>query len=71
MGKTQSKRSVDITTDPKKVGDGEVTGKLEKIEDIDQKKELNGDAGSHEKLDAEVSISKSNLKTLIQRLKCD
>ena len=53
MGKTQSKRSVDITTDPKKIGDGVVTRKLEKIEDIDQKKELNGYAGSHEKLDPE------------------
>ncbi|XP_061399956.1 A-kinase anchor protein 200 [Musca vetustissima] len=43
MGKAQSKRSVDITTDNKKGGDEEVTEKLEKIEDVD-KKDLNGDA---------------------------
>ncbi|XP_055643355.1 A-kinase anchor protein 200-like isoform X2 [Toxorhynchites rutilus septentrionalis] len=46
MGKAQSKRSVDITTDPAK--DGVVTegaGKLEKIEDVDQlKPQVNGDA---------------------------
>lgn len=38
MGKAQSKRSIDITTDPKKVGeDGNaVAGKVEKIEDLDQ-----------------------------------
>lgn len=37
MGKAQSKRSIDITTDPKKVGEGnEVAGKVEKIEDLDQ-----------------------------------
>lgn len=37
MGKAQSKRSIDITTDPKKVGEGnDVAGKVEKIEDLDQ-----------------------------------
>ncbi|XP_033172708.1 A-kinase anchor protein 200 isoform X2 [Drosophila mauritiana] len=47
MGKAQSKRSIDITTDPKKVGEGdEVAGKVEKI-DVDQKTDapaVNGDA---------------------------
>lgn len=48
MGAKQSKRSVDITTTPKK-GEGEVVegeGKLEKIQDVDQpvKPATNGDA---------------------------
>lgn len=42
MGKAQSKRSVDITTETKK-GDDEVTEKMEKIEDLD-KRDANGDA---------------------------
>lgn len=50
MGKAQSKRSIDITTDPKKVGEGdEVAGKVEKIEDVDQTSSapaLNGDAAT-------------------------
>ncbi|XP_064539024.1 A-kinase anchor protein 200 [Drosophila montana] len=50
MGKAQSKRSIDITTDPKKVGEGdEVAGKVEKIEDVDQASAppaLNGDAAT-------------------------
>lgn len=50
MGKAQSKRSIDITTDPKKVGEGdEVAGKVEKIEDVDQTSAppaLNGDAAT-------------------------
>ncbi|KXJ84051.1 hypothetical protein RP20_CCG021656 [Aedes albopictus] len=50
MGKAQSKRSVDITTDPAKdsvVTEG--TGKLEKIEDVDQlKSQANGDAQHNE-----------------------
>ncbi|EDX04249.1 GD23541 [Drosophila simulans] len=49
MGKAQSKRSIDITTDPKKVGEGdEVAGKVEKI-DVDQKTDapaVNGDAAT-------------------------
>ncbi|XP_037957265.1 A-kinase anchor protein 200 [Teleopsis dalmanni] len=52
MGKTQSKRSVDITTETKKGPEEEVTGKLEKIEDIDQK-QANGDATPQENIDAE------------------
>lgn len=45
MGKVQSKRSVDITAENKEgaVVEGE-SGKLAKIEDIDQKPQLNGDA---------------------------
>lgn len=48
MGKAQSKRSIDITTDPKKVAEtDEVAGKVEKI-DVDQKADapaaVNGDA---------------------------
>lgn len=50
MGKAQSKRSVDITTDPAKDGGiTEGTGKLEKIEDVDQlKSQANGDAQHNE-----------------------
>ncbi|KAM7352762.1 A kinase anchor protein 200 isoform 1-T3 [Cochliomyia hominivorax] len=43
MGKAQSKRSVDITTETKTVGDDEITEKMEKIEDIDKKEVINGD----------------------------
>lgn len=46
MGKAQSKRSVDITTENKEgaaVAEGE-SGKVGKIEDVDQKPQLNGDA---------------------------
>ncbi|XP_034667537.1 A-kinase anchor protein 200 isoform X3 [Drosophila subobscura] len=50
MGKAQSKRSIDITTDPKKIGEGDaVAGKVEKIEDPDQKAAapaVNGDAAT-------------------------
>lgn len=53
MGKTQSKRSVDITTDSKKACEDEVTEKMEKIEDIDQKV-MNGDAAIQEKVNSEV-----------------
>ncbi|KAI9586212.1 hypothetical protein GQX74_002059 [Glossina fuscipes] len=52
MGKTQSKRSVDITTDSKKACEDEVTEKMEKIEDIDQKV-MNGDAAIQEKVNSE------------------
>lgn len=56
MGKAQSKRSVDITTEVK---DGnavdEGTGKMGKIEDVDQlKPQLNGDT-NHK--DAETTVS--------------
>lgn len=56
MGKAQSKRSVDITTEVKKEGNAvdEGTGTLGKIEDVDQlKPQLNGDA-NHK--DGDVSI---------------
>lgn len=50
MGKAQSKRSVDITTEGKKGPEEEaVAGKVEKIEDADdQKPQLNGDATPQE-----------------------
>lgn len=57
MGKAQSKRSVDITTEVSKEGVAgeEGTGKVEKIEDIENlKPQLNGDA-NHK--DTEVSGS--------------
>lgn len=42
MGKSQSKRSVDITTEPsKEVGEG--VGEVKKIDDADPKAQLNGD----------------------------
>lgn len=48
MGKAQSKRSVDITTEANKEGNAsnETAGKVEKIEDADQLKanQVNGDA---------------------------
>jgi hypothetical protein len=41
MGKVQSKRSVDITTEPsKEVQEG--TGEVKKIEDVDPKVQVNG-----------------------------
>lgn len=46
MGKAQSKRSVDITTENKEgvaAPEGE-SGKVGKIEDVDQKPQLNGEA---------------------------
>lgn len=52
MGKAQSKRSVDITTDSKKACEDEITEKMEKIEDIDQKV-MNGDAAIQEKINSE------------------
>lgn len=57
MGKAQSKRSVDITTEVNKDGTAvdEGTGKMGKIEDVDQlKPQLNGDT-NHK--DAEVTVS--------------
>ncbi|XP_065357049.1 A-kinase anchor protein 200 [Calliphora vicina] len=52
MGKAQSKRSVDITTETKKGAEDEITEKMEKIEDLD-KKDVNGDANISEKSDPE------------------
>lgn len=58
MGARQSKRSVDITTTPKK-GDGEIIaegeGKVEKIGDIDVKSATNGSV-PHNDLEVGVSI---------------
>lgn len=59
MGQKQSKRSVDITTTPKK-GEGDAVvegeGRLEKINDVDQiKATTNGDALHN---DAEVTVSR-------------
>ncbi|ALC39996.1 Akap200 [Drosophila busckii] len=56
MGKAQSKRSIDITTDPKKAGEGdEVAGKVEKIEDADQAAApaVNGDAATPQEKSAD------------------
>lgn len=56
MGKAQSKRSVDITTENKDgvaVAEGEA-GKVGKIEEVDQKPQLNGDANK-EAADSGVS----------------
>lgn len=55
MGKAQSKRSVDITTETKEgvaVAEGEA-GKVGKIEEIDQKPQLNGEANK----DADSGVS--------------
>lgn len=68
MGKAQSKRSVDITTEVNKEGDVVVegTGTLGKIEDGDQlKPQLNGDANHKE-----GDVSEMNLK-LLTRIKYD
>lgn len=59
MGKAQSKRSVDITTEPtKEVQEG--SGKMEKIADVDQLKEqvLNSEPHINE---AEATVSFSIL----------
>lgn len=55
MGKAQSKRSVDITTENKEgvaVAEGEA-GKVGKIEEVDQKPQLNGEANK----DADSGVS--------------
>lgn len=56
MGKAQSKRSVDITTETKEgvaIAEGE-SGKVGKIEDVDQEKpQLNGDTNK----DADPGVS--------------
>lgn len=63
MGQRQSKRSVDITTTPKK-GEGDVVvegeGRLEKINEVDQiKATTNGDALHN---DAEITVSNCRKK---------
>lgn len=65
MGKAQSKRSVDITTEVNKEGivQDEGTGTLGKIEDADQlKPQLNGDA-NHKDGEVSVSYTNSNART--------
>ncbi|XP_023306820.2 A-kinase anchor protein 200 [Lucilia cuprina] len=57
MGKAQSKRSVDITTETKKGAEDEITEKMEKIEDLDKKDVVNGDATISEKSDPEKKDS--------------
>lgn len=59
MGARQSRRSVDITTTPKKEGESPaavVEGKLEKIGDIDSKVTSNGTA--HTEIEFAVSSSR-------------
>lgn len=55
MGKVQSKRSVDITTEPsKEVQEG--TGEVKKIEDVDPKAQVvNGDT-PHNETESTVSL---------------
>lgn len=56
MGKAQSKRSVDITTESKDGVVEEGTGKMGKIEDVDQlKPQMNGD--THNETETTVSFS--------------
>ncbi|XP_037828765.1 A-kinase anchor protein 200 [Lucilia sericata] len=57
MGKAQSKRSVDITTETNKGAEDEITEKMEKIEDLDKKDVVNGDATISEKSDPEKKDS--------------
>lgn len=69
MGKAQSKRSVDITTENKEgvaVAEGE-SGKVGKIEDIDQKPQLNGDATK----EADSGVSDCFHLISTPQLKCD
>lgn len=54
MGKAQSKRSVDITTETKGTVE-EGTGKLGKLEDVDEIKKLNGDTNHSEASNLTVS----------------
>jgi len=68
MGKAQSKRSIDITTDPKKVGEGnEVAGKVEKIEDADQAAApaLNGDAATSPEKSEDATATSSEVCFLL------
>lgn len=58
MGARQSKRSVDITTTPKKEGENAVVegeGKMEKIGDMDVKVTSNG--AIHNNTDIEYAVS--------------
>ncbi|XP_031617541.1 A-kinase anchor protein 200 isoform X2 [Contarinia nasturtii] len=70
MGKAQSKRSVDITTENKEgvaLAEGE-SGKVGKIEDVDQKPQLNGeankdaDSGTNEKQEEKKDDGAENEK---------
>lgn len=57
MGKAQSKRSVDITTEVKEGNAEEGTGKMGKIEEGEQvKPQANGDA-THKEEGAEVTVN--------------
>lgn len=55
MGKAQSKRSVDITTEVKEGNAEEGTGKMGKIEDGEVKPQQNGDTNHKE--GAEVTVN--------------
>lgn len=57
MGKAQSKRSVDITTETKDGIVEEGTGKMGKIEDADLKPKINGDT-NHKDSESNVSLKK-------------
>lgn len=70
MGKAQSKRSVDITTEVNKDGAAvdEGTGKMGKIEDVDQlKPRLNGDA-NHKDGDVSTKISTTKSASIISQI---
>lgn len=59
MGKTQSKRSVDITTDSKMVSkESDFPDKMEKIADIREQNEVNGDTIMTEKVRQTLSENK-------------
>lgn len=61
MGKTQSKRSVDITTDSKMVSkESDFPDKMEKIADIMEQNEVNGDTIMTEKVRQTLSENKWN-----------
>jgi hypothetical protein len=65
MGKTQSKRSVDITTEVGKdgVATEEGTGKMGKIEDVDQlKPQLNGDTNHKDTEDKDIKVVKDDVE---------
>uniref|UniRef100_A0A1L8DMV6 Putative a kinase anchor protein n=1 Tax=Nyssomyia neivai TaxID=330878 RepID=A0A1L8DMV6_9DIPT len=59
MGKVQSKRSMDITTDQAKDGVQEGSGKVGKIEEVDQPIKVNGDT-NHETLEKDKKLSPDN-----------
>lgn len=66
MGKAQSKRSVDITTESKDGVVEEGTGKMGKIEDVDQlKPQMNGD--THNETENTVRVFSFCLDILISR----